>query len=32
LADNNLTNFGKDMSGVLALAAMLKDSQISTLK
>ena len=32
LADNNLTNYGKDMSGVLALAAVLKDSQISTLK
>ena len=32
LAYNNLTNRGKDMSGVIALAAVLKDSQISTLK
>ena len=32
LANSNLTNFGKDMSGVIALAAALKDSQISTLK
>ena len=32
LAYNNFTNFGKDMSGVSALAAVLKDSQISTLK
>ena len=28
LAYNNFTNFGKDMSGVIALAAVLKDSQI----
>ena len=32
LAQNNLTKYGKDMSGVIALAAALKDSQISTLK
>ena len=32
LADNNLTNNGKDMSGVKALAAALKDSQITNLK
>ena len=32
LAWNNLTNYGKDMSGVKALAAALKDSQISDLK
>ena len=32
LAQNNLTNYGKDMSGVIALAAALKDSQIVNLK
>ena len=32
LAENNLTNYGKDMSGVEALAAALKDTQISDLK
>ena len=32
LANNHLTNYGRDMSGVIALAAVLKDSQISTLK
>ena len=32
LAKNNLTNYGGDMSGVIALAAALKDSQISILK
>ena len=32
LAHNNLTNDGKDMSGVIALAAALKDSQITSLK
>ena len=32
LADNNLTNSGRDISGVIALAAALKDSQISTLE
>jgi len=31
LAGNNLTNNGQDMSGVIALAAAVKDSQISTL-
>ena len=32
LASNYLTNKGKDMSGVKALAAALNDSHISTLK
>ena len=32
LADNFLTNYGKDMSGVIALAAALKGSQITSLK
>ena len=32
LAENNLTNYGKIMSGVEALAAALKDTQISDLK
>ena len=32
LAQNNLTNDGQDMSGVIALAAALKDSQITSLK
>jgi hypothetical protein len=32
LAGNNLTNLGRDMSGVKALAAALKDSQIVNLK
>ena len=32
LADNNLTEFGRDMSGVIALAAALKNSQITSLK
>ena len=32
LADNNLSNNGKNMSGVKALAAALKDSQITNLK
>ena len=32
LAENNLTNYGEDMSGVIALAAALKDSQIVNLK
>ena len=32
LAENYLTNFGKDMSGVIALAAALKDSKITHLK
>ena len=32
LAGNNLTNNGRDMSGVIAIAAALKDSQIVNLK
>ena len=32
LAYNDLTNNGKDMSGVIALAAALKDSKITHLK
>ena len=32
LANNYLTNYGRDMSGVKALAAALKDSQITSLK
>ena len=32
LANNYLTNFGRDMSGLIALAAALKDSQISILE
>ena len=32
LANNALTNYGKDMSGVIALAAALKDSKITHLK
>jgi len=32
LAENNLTNSGRDMSGVIALAAALKDSQVVNLK
>ena len=32
LANNYLTNFGEDMSGVIALAAALKDSKITHLK
>ena len=32
LANNYLTNSGRDMSGVIALAAALKDSQIVNLK
>ena len=32
LANNNIINSGTEMSGVIALAAALKDSQISTLK
>ena len=32
LAWNSLTNYGKDMSGIIALAAALKDSQITSLK
>ena len=32
LANNDLTSFGRDMSGVIALAAALKDSQIVNLK
>ena len=32
LANNYLTNYGKDMSGVIALAAALKDSKITQLK
>ena len=32
LAENNLTNNGDDMSGVIAIAAALKDSQITNLK
>ena len=32
LAYNNLTNDGEDMSGVISLAAALKDSQIVNLK
>jgi len=31
LADNNLTDYGQDMSGVIALAAALKDSQVVNL-
>ena len=32
LAENDLTNLGSDMSGVIALAAALKDSKITHLK
>ena len=32
LANNNLTNYGKDMSGITTLANVLKDTQISDLK
>ena len=32
LANNFLTSFGQDMSGVIALAAALKDSQVVNLK
>ena len=32
LAGNNLTNYGRDKSGVIALAAALKDSKITHLK
>ena len=32
LAENNLTDYGEDTSGVIALAAALKDSQITSLK
>ena len=32
LAENNLTFYGRDMSGVIAIAAALKDSQIVNLK
>ena len=32
LAGNDLTNRGKDMSGVISLAASLKDSKITDLK
>ena len=32
LADNNLTKYGNDMSGVISLAAALKDSKITHLK
>ena len=32
LANNDLANDGQDMSGVIALAAALKDSQIVNLK
>ena len=32
LAENNLTNYGQDISGVIALAAALKDSQVVNLK
>ena len=32
LAQNNLTNNGKDMSGITALANVLKDTQITSLK
>jgi hypothetical protein len=32
LANNNLTNHGKDMSGVIALAAALEDYKITDLK
>ena len=32
LAENNLTNYGRDVSGVIALAAALKDCQIVNLK
>jgi hypothetical protein len=32
LAENNLTNYGQDMSGVIALAAALKDSQVVNLE
>ena len=32
LAGNNLTHSGRDMSGVIALAAALKDSQVVNLK
>ena len=32
MANNNLTNYGKDMSGVKAIAAALPNTQISDLK
>ena len=32
LANNDLTNNGRDMSGVIALAAALKDSKVVNLK
>ena len=32
LANNNPTNYGRDMSGITALADVLKDTQISDLK
>ena len=32
LANTNLTNYGRDMSGVIALAAALKDSKVVNLK
>ena len=32
LDDNNLTNYGKDMSGVLKLAEVLPQSKIQTLR
>jgi hypothetical protein len=32
MANNNLTNYGKDMSGVKAIAAALPSTQISDLK
>ena len=32
LAGNNLTNYGRDKSGVIALAAALKDSKITHLE
>ena len=32
LAKNNLTYYGKDMSGIISIAAALKDSNITDLK
>ena len=32
LANNDLANYGSDMSGITALANVLKDTQISDLK
>ena len=32
MADNNLTNYGNDMSGVKAIAAALPNTQITDLK